>query len=147
MHIAGRRERLKGSDVSMDLKTPMEWRSYDRVFVDIVIPNNGELEDQEGGFLVTFADIGLATFLAVFTPSAPLKEAKQLPAPLATKPEQAESNPAACRARILEELQSTERHFLAWMQHLLQDYHAPLKARAKSTDPLLNMYQVNTIFP
>jgi hypothetical protein len=33
------------------------------------------------------------------------------------------------------------------MQHLLQDYHIPLKTRAKSTDPLLNMYQVNTLFP
>ena len=33
------------------------------------------------------------------------------------------------------------------MQHLLQDYHAPLKARAKSSDPLLTMYQVNTLFP
>jgi hypothetical protein len=33
------------------------------------------------------------------------------------------------------------------MQHLLQDYLAPLKTRAKSSDPLLNMYQVNTLFP
>jgi RhoGEF domain len=58
-----------------------------------------------------------------------------------------DSNPATRRTHILEELQSTERHFLARMQHLLQDYHVPLKMRAKSTGPILNLYQVNTLFP
>jgi hypothetical protein len=33
------------------------------------------------------------------------------------------------------------------MQHLIQDYQIPLKTRAKSNEPLLNMYQVNTLFP
>jgi hypothetical protein len=61
--------------------------------------------------------------------------------------EMKDTDPASRRAHILEELQSTERHFLARMQHLLQDYLVPLKQRAKSSDPLLNMYQVNTLFP
>jgi RhoGEF domain len=56
-------------------------------------------------------------------------------------------DPASRRAHVLEELQSTERHFLARMQHLLQDYLIPLKTKAKSSDPLLSMYQVNTLFP
>jgi hypothetical protein len=43
--IAGRCERLKGADVSIDLKSAMEWRGYDRVFVDIVIPNESQVED------------------------------------------------------------------------------------------------------
>ena len=46
--IAGRCDRLKGGEVSYDLKTAMEWRGYDRVFVDIVIPNDNEVEDQDG---------------------------------------------------------------------------------------------------
>ena len=45
--IAGRCERLKGPDVSIDLKSAMEWRGYDRVFVDIVIPNESQVEDQK----------------------------------------------------------------------------------------------------
>jgi hypothetical protein len=46
--IAERCERLKGSDVSLDLKSSMEWRGYDRVFVDVIIPNDNEIEDREG---------------------------------------------------------------------------------------------------
>ena len=92
------------------------------------------------------ADIGLRDLLNLFRPFATSKEE---PAQLAqTKPLQAtETDPVSRRAHILEELQSTERHFLARMQHLLQDYHVPLKTRAKSPDPILNMYQVNTLFP
>jgi len=76
-----------------------------------------------------------------------LKETEHVP-PVPPKHAQPhDEDPIARRAHILEELQSTERHFLVRMHHLLQDYHAPLKARAKSSDPLLNMYQVNTIFP
>jgi len=48
--IAGRSERLKGSEVSFDLKSSMEWRGYDSVFVDIVIPNENEIQDKEGVF-------------------------------------------------------------------------------------------------
>lgn len=46
--IAERCERLKGSDVTMDIKCAMEWRGYDRVFVDVVIPNENEVENSEG---------------------------------------------------------------------------------------------------
>ena len=46
--IAGRSERLKGGEVGFDLKSSMEWRGYNRVFVDIVIPNENEIEDGEG---------------------------------------------------------------------------------------------------
>lgn len=46
--IAGRCDRLKGSDVSIDLKSSMEWRGYDRIFVDIVVPNGDEVEDSKG---------------------------------------------------------------------------------------------------
>ena len=46
--IAERCERLKGSEVTMDLKCAMEWRGYDRVFVDVVIPSEHEVEDPEG---------------------------------------------------------------------------------------------------
>jgi len=46
--IAGRCERLKGNDASLDLKSAMEWRGYNRVFVDVVIPNDTEVEDREG---------------------------------------------------------------------------------------------------
>jgi hypothetical protein len=145
--IAGRCERLKGSDVSTDLKSSMEWRGYDRVFVDIVIPNDNEVEDREGISLLNLPDTGLAAFLSLFNPSYPSKESVPLPALPTPLQERIENDPAARRAHILEELRSTERHFLARMQHLLQDYHAPLKTRAKSSDPLLNMYQVNTLFP
>jgi hypothetical protein len=91
--------------------------------------------------------IGLAAFLALFKPSPPSKESVPLPALPQPEQETKETDPVARRTHILEELQSTERHFLARMQHLLQDYHTPLKTRAKSSDPLLNMYQVNTLFP
>ena len=94
-------------------------------------------------------DLGLAAFLALFTPSSNPEETLARP-PVPAKDEKekpVDTDPASRRAHILEELQSTERHFLARMQHLLQDYHAPLKARAKSPDPLLTMYQVNTLFP
>jgi RhoGEF domain len=84
----------------------------------------------------------MSLFLPAFNASD--NERKELPVPVA---ETDDADPVARRSHILEELQSTERHFLARMQHLLQDYHAPLKARAKSSDPLLNMYQVNTLFP
>lgn len=92
-------------------------------------------------------DIGLSAFLALFNPSYPSKEPVPLPALPTPHQNTIENDPAARRAHIFEELRSTERHFLARMQHLLQDYHAPLKTRAKSADPLLNMYQVNTLFP
>jgi hypothetical protein len=46
--IAERCERLKGSDVSIDLKSAMEWRGYNTVFVDVVIPNDNEVEDRDG---------------------------------------------------------------------------------------------------
>lgn len=46
--IAGRSERLKGGEVSLDLKSSMEWRGCDRVFLDVVIPNENEIEDKEG---------------------------------------------------------------------------------------------------
>ena len=46
--IAGRCERLKGTDITLDLKCSMEWRGYDHVFVDVVIPNDHEIENQEG---------------------------------------------------------------------------------------------------
>jgi Domain of unknown function (DUF3507) len=46
--IAGRCERLKGSDVTIDLKSAMEWRGYNRIFVDVVIPNENEVENYEG---------------------------------------------------------------------------------------------------
>ena len=46
--IAGRCERLKGNDVSLDLKCAMEWRGYNNVFVDVVIPNENEVEDRHG---------------------------------------------------------------------------------------------------
>ena|SRR5438552_2823394 len=91
--------------------------------------------------------IGLAAFLALFKPSFLSKESVPLPALPKPEQETKDTDPVARRAHILEELQSTERHFLARMQHLLQDYHTPLKTRARSTDPLLNMYQVNTLFP
>ena len=145
--IAGRCERLKGSDVSTDIKSCMEWRGYDKIFVDIVIPNDDEVEDREGYLLHNLADTGLSAFLALFNPSYPSKESVPLPALPTPNHHTIENDPAARRTHVLEELKSTERHFLARMQHLLQDYHAPLKARAKSTDPLLNMYQVNTLFP
>ena len=146
--IAGRCDRLKGGEVSLDLKSSMEWRGYDRIFVDIVIPNENEIEDRQGiSQNCTVIDTGLAAFLGLFTPSLPSKENEPLPAVPPKTSDTIDSDPDARRAHILEELQSTERHFLARMQHLLQDYHAPLKARAKSTDPLLNMYQVNTLFP
>ena len=77
----------------------------------------------------------------------PSKQPEPEPVLPLTSNESIDEDPSTRRAHILEELQSTERHFLARMQHLLQDYHAPLKARAKSSDPLLNMYQVNTLFP
>jgi hypothetical protein len=48
--IAGRCERLKGNDVGLDLKSAMEWRGYDRIFVDVVIPNEDEVENSEGIF-------------------------------------------------------------------------------------------------
>jgi len=48
--IAGRCERLKGGEVTFDLKSSMEWRGYHRVFVDIVIPNDHEIEDREGTY-------------------------------------------------------------------------------------------------
>jgi RhoGEF domain len=85
--------------------------------------------------------------LALFKPFPLSKETAPLPALPTPEQETKDADPVARRAHILEELQSTERHFLARMQHLLQDYHAPLKTRAKSSDPLLNMYQVNTLFP
>jgi RhoGEF domain len=94
-----------------------------------------------------WTNLGLASFLAVFNLSLPSNEAKPLPSIPTPSQGIVDPDPTARRAHILEELQSTERHFLARMQHLLQDYHAPLKARAKSTDPMLNMYQVNTLFP
>ena len=99
--------------------------------------------------LIPFANLGLAAFLALFAPSLASEEALAIP-PVPAKDEKqkpADTDPASRRTHILEELQSTERHFLARMQHLLQDYHAPLKVRAKSSDPLLTMYQVNTLFP
>ncbi len=84
--------------------------------------------------------------MALFRPFSTQKEEPTLVT--STKSLQmSDSDPISRRAHILEELQSTERHFLARMQHLLQDYHIPLKARAKSNDPILNMYQVNTLFP
>ena len=95
------------------------------------------------------ANLGLAAFLALFTPSSMSEESLSGP-PVPAKDENekpGDTDPASRRTHILEELQSTERHFLARMQHLLQDYHSPLKARAKSSDPLLTMYQVNTLFP
>lgn len=91
--------------------------------------------------------IGLAAFLKLFTPTLSVQDAGHHDTLPIAKLDTGEDDPVSRRSHILEELQSTERHFLARMQHLLQDYHAPLKARAKSTDPLLNMYQVNTIFP
>jgi len=151
--IAGRCERLKGADISIDLKSAMEWRGYDRVFVDIVIPNESQVEDQKcplpqyssrEGKLIR---LGLSDFLALFTPCTPSKESIPLPALPLTEEISYEADPAARRSHILEELKSTERHFLARMQHLIQDYQIPLKTRAKSADPLLNMYQVNTLFP
>ena len=87
--------------------------------------------------------------MALFTPSSTLEETSESP-PVPIKDENqkpVDTDPASRRSHILEELQSTERHFLARMQHLLQDYHAPLKARAKSPDPILSMYEVNTLFP
>lgn len=145
--IAERCERLKGSDVSLDLKSSMEWRGYNRVFVDVVIPNDDEVEDREGTIPRNFSNLGLNAFLALFSSAALMKETEPAPTVPVKTSESTNTDPAARRGHILEELQSTERHFLARMQHLLQDYLAPLKARAKSTDPLLNMYQVNTIFP
>jgi hypothetical protein len=145
--IAERCERLKGNDVSLDLKCSMEWRGYSRVFVDVVIPNDTEIQDHDGTISVYLLNIGLAAFLSLFTTSMPLKEKKALPAIPTETPQPVDEDPAARRVHILEELQSTERHFLVRMHHLLQDYHVPLKARAKSSDPILNMYQVNTIFP
>jgi Bud3, N-terminal len=54
--IAGRCERLKGQDTSLDLKTSMEWRGYDRVFVDVVVPNEHEVESLAGIFLGDLTD-------------------------------------------------------------------------------------------
>lgn len=51
--IAERCERLKGSDVSIDLKSAMEWRGYNTVFVDVVIPNDNEVEDRDGIHLLS----------------------------------------------------------------------------------------------
>jgi Domain of unknown function (DUF3507) len=50
--IAGRCERLKGSEVTVDIKSAMEWRGYDRIFVDIVIPNEHEVERSQGNLPV-----------------------------------------------------------------------------------------------
>ena len=145
--IAGRCERLKGNDVSLDLKCSMEWRGYNRVFVDVVIPNEMEIEDREGIIPVYFSDKGVAAFLSLFTPLIPNNRTDSPPSLPSKQEAPIEEDPASRRAHLLDELQSTERHFLVRMHHLLQDYHGPLKARAKSPDPLLNMYQVNTIFP
>lgn len=145
--ISGRCDRLKGSEVSVDLKSSMEWRGYDRVFVDIVIPNDNEVEDRQGMTRINLFNKGLAAFLALFKTSFRSKESVSLSALPKQEKKTMETDPAARRAHILEELQSTERHFLARMQHLLQDYHIPLKTRAKSTDPILNLYEVNTLFP
>jgi hypothetical protein len=79
--------------------------------------------------------------LALFSPTASAKEIETAPTVPVKSQESPDTDPASRRGHILEELQSTERHFLARMQHLLQDYHIPLKTRAKSTDPLLNMYE------
>ena len=145
--IAERCERLKGNDINLDIKCAMEWRGYNRIFVDVVIPNENEIEDHDGIIPTELSDLGLSSFLSLFTTSMPLKETKALPAIPTKKPQPIDEDPASRRTHILEELQSTERHFLVRMHHLLQDYHAPLKTRAKSSDPILNMYQVNTIFP
>jgi hypothetical protein len=53
--IAERCERLKGSEVSVDLKSAMEWRGYNTVFVDVVIPNDNEVEHRDGN--PTFVDL------------------------------------------------------------------------------------------